>query len=228
MEERLKEHNLAINKFSIPKVLKENRDKNSPFLIAVEGPNGVGKSTLCKRISKKFNAKYCFSTPDKWMEYDIKKRMIFDASWLSSALYFFSGTMEIKRELDNELSCNDLVIMDRSFWSTLAVNWIADFERIDFLLSIVSKGSEFLPIPDIIIILDADYEVCEARINSKTDIGKNLDQVSKESFFKEKTYYDWLEKELDDVIRLDTSKSNQDEVFTKVCSMIDNRLIFKK
>lgn len=210
------------SKIIIPSKLKRKPFDIKPYIVAIEGPNGVGKSTVCKEINKLKEFEYRLGVPKQWMEYNIKKRMIFQASWVASALYFMSGTMEVKREIED---INDkIIIMDRSVWSTLAVNWIKDPQRCEKIIRIMNEGHEFLPMPDMVIVLKADYEICQQRINNKIDEGKDFDKDSREEFIKEMSFYDWLNEQLDNVEIVDTSNFKPEDTLNTVKNIITNNL----
>lgn len=185
-------------------------------VIAFEGHNGVGKSTIAKEFSKRINAKYLYGVDEDSLENGLKEKFIKKASWYASALHFFAGCMETKRKISNEYVEAEFVL-DRSYWSTLAVNWDKDENSISKLLQVIEDGKEFLPVPDIIIILTADYLECMNRIKRKKNLlEKDLDSVVDENYYtKEKNFYDWLCKNKDNrtkVIKIDTNNKSIDEV----------------
>ena len=144
-------------------------------IFAFEGHNGVGKSSVAKQVAINIKAKYLYGVDEEILISGLKEKFIKKASWYSSALFFLSGSMETKRKIDNEYKEN-VFILDRSFWSTLAVNWDRNESDKKQLESIVNYGKQFLPIPNIIFILTADYEECNKRINMKKNSSeKDLD-----------------------------------------------------
>lgn len=185
-------------------------------VIAFEGHNGVGKSTIAKEFSKRINAKYLYGVDEDSLENGLKEKFIKKASWYASALHFFAGCMETKRKIKNEY-LEERFVLDRSYWSTLAVNWDKDKNSISKLIQVIVDGKEFLPVPDIIIILTADYLECMNRIKRKKNVlEKDLDSVVDENYYnKEKNFYDWLCKNKDnrtEVIKIDTNNKSIDEV----------------
>lgn len=189
-------------------LLKPNKD-STQFIVAIEGPDGVGKTSMCNLMAEKIEFSHQ-TLPAQFNQYELKQRMIFEASWMASAFFFLSGVMETKREID--LNPAETHLMDRSFWSTLAVNWVKDPLRMPALLNLLDIAHAFIPIPNLIIILYASYEECKARSNSKMDHGKDLDRVSFEQYEKEIAYYHLLETSLPNVIRVDTNGLNQQQV----------------
>lgn len=194
---------------NIPVSLLEPLKGSNQFVVAIEGPDGVGKTSLCHLMADGENFTHQ-TLPEQFNQYELKQRMIFDASWMASAFFFLSGVMETKREMD--LNTAETHLMDRSFWSTLAVNWVKDPSRMPALLNLLDTAHEFIPIPNLIIILHASYEECKKRSNSKTDHGKDLDRVSFEQYEKEIAYYQLLENSVPNVIRINTDGLNQQQV----------------
>lgn len=190
-------------------------------IFAFEGHNGVGKSSVAKKVSINIKAKYLYGVDEDTLVLDLKEKFIKKASWYSSALFFLAGSMETKRKIDNEYK-ESIFILDRTFWSTLAVHWDRNEMDKKQLEYIIDYGKEFLPIPNIIFILTADYNECNKRINMKKDgIEKDLDSVvDKEYYIKEKKFYNWLLKNnVDDtkIIKIDTTTKNEDEVVS-ICT----------
>ena len=68
-------------KIDLPKQIKNNKN----LVVAIEGANGVGKSTLCKFLSKHFNTSIKFGVPNLFLEKKLKEKMIIDANWYSSS-----------------------------------------------------------------------------------------------------------------------------------------------
>ena len=111
------------------------RAASRPLVVALEGPNGAGKTTLCEALARGLGARRCLGTDEAWFSEAFKTRMIRDAEWFSSALFFLSGCFEQMRALRSQP--DPLVIMDRSLWSTLAVHAAEDSRRLQALLDML-------------------------------------------------------------------------------------------
>lgn len=209
------------NIISLPDNLKRKPRDIKPYIIAIEGPNGVGKTTLCGSLNRMEGFEYRLGVPPEWMEYNMKKRMIFHASWMASALYFMSGVMEVKRDIKN--LDKKFIIMERSIWSTLAVHWMKDFSRVGPLLNIMKEGHEFLPIPDLTIVLKADYDTCQNRINKKLDESKDFDKDLPREFLREMEFYDWLNNQLPNIEIIDTTNLSLEKIEKLVLNAIRNK-----
>ena len=137
---------------------------SGPFILALEGPNGSGKSTLCASLSRRLAAPACLGTDAAWFVEPFKTRMIRDAQWFASAMFFLSGCFEQVRRLQER--SEPLVIMDRSIWSTLAVHAATDAERLERLLLMLEPIADEVRVPDLTLVLEASFATCQSRIRS--------------------------------------------------------------
>ena len=80
--------------------------------------------------------------PLAWEEPAAKLRMIRDADWLASALYFLSGVIEASREAAR--GPGETKVMDRSLWSTLAVHYAHDPDRLGVLMPLVERCADVI------------------------------------------------------------------------------------
>ena len=185
------------------------------MIVAFEGHNGVGKSSVAKKFSNIVGGKLLYGVDKDSLENGLKEKFIMHAKWYPSALHFIAGSMETKRKID-EFYKDEIVVLDRSYWSTLAVIWDKPFKDITKVLSIFYMGEDFLPIPDILFILTASYEKCNQRINNKKALDKRLDSVVDRKYYeKEQSFYNWLslnKHEKTKAYSIDTSNLKKDEV----------------
>ncbi len=90
-------HRLALEPMRLPPFA--GRDGAGPFVVALEGANGSGKTTLCQLLSRSLGAPGCLGTDEAWFSESFKTRMIRDAEWFASAMFFLSGCFEQMRLL---------------------------------------------------------------------------------------------------------------------------------
>lgn len=173
--------------------------KSAPFVVAIEGPNGAGKSTLCARLAAALRAPNCLGTDPAWMSEPFKTRMIRDADWLASALFFISGCLEQMRVLDQTAKSADhrLIIMDRSLWSTLAVHAAHSTEHLARLTAMLAPVAADIRTPDLTVVLQASFETCQERIAKKSGAARALDQLTATAEFhwREQEFYRWLARQ---------------------------------
>ena len=206
---------------------------NATRLIALEGGNGTGKTTLMERI-KTDHPEWLMQrgVPDAWMEPKMKMRMIRDADWMASALYFFSGTLELTRELMLSLQTitpPPVVFLDRCLWSTLAVQVGHDPERLWELLPVLEGMSGHVCIPNTTVILTASLETLRKRISTKDSSERAFDELTQNYAYweRELLFYGWLKQAIAEVGLpqyrveiLDTDNLSFDAVASHVESLV--------
>src|SRR6266853_1297293 len=99
----------ALNRLTLPPFSRGL--ESTPIVVAIEGPNGAGKTTLCHALARAMGVPFCLGTDPAWFTDTLKGRMIRDAEWHASALFFLSGCFEQMRLLRQRPQ--PVVIMDR-------------------------------------------------------------------------------------------------------------------
>lgn len=206
------------------------------FIIAFEGHNGVGKSTIINKLNKimkenNLNSEEFYGVDKDSLNNGLKEKFIMYAEWYPSALHFLAGSMELKRKLQ-EIKI-DISLIDRSFWSTLAVHWDRGEKEREKILSIIRDGKEFLPIPNIIFLLEASYETCATRIGfKKEDIDKKNDSIVDRDYYrKEIEFYGWLKDNIyyDTVLKsINTENKSAEEIAYECFKVLTELEILKK
>lgn len=197
----------------------------APFVVAIEGPNGIGKTTLCTRLSERFGWPLLRGVPGDWEKAAIKLHMIRDADWLASALYFLSGVIESSREaVQGEAP---VCLMDRSLWSTLAVHYAHDPSRLARLLPLVDLLADRFKTPDLTIVLEASAAACARRTARKDRHERELDAASPahEGFqSREREFYQWLAEQWPRVVFVDAEQNDPEAVFNQAAKLIQESL----
>jgi len=205
----------------------------SHYLIAIEGSNGVGKTSLINHIRTTHpDWTICRGVPDAWMEPQIKMRMIRDADWMASALYFFSGSIELAREMLESIRHQispSKVCLDRCLWSTLAVHVGHDPSRLVVLMQVLEAMSGHICIPNKTIVLTASPESLCRRISVKDPSERVFDELTQNHDYweRELEFYFWLKDAITEIglpqFQLEivnTDDLSPDEVFDYVNSLI--------
>jgi deoxyadenosine/deoxycytidine kinase len=188
--------------------LREPRNSfsgGSTPLIAIEGGNGVGKTTLIERI-RAMHPDWTIrrGVPDAWMEPQMKMRMIRDADWMASAFYFLSGSMELTRELtllfQQKISL-PTVCLDRSLWSTLAVHVGHDPSRLADFMPMLQLMGGHVCIPNKTVVLTASPETLRRRISEKNPSERVFDELTQNYDYweQELAFYHWLREAVAEV-----------------------------
>ena len=172
--------------FNVP--ILSNTSLSQKTIVAIEGLNGVGKTTLVEHVGASFpSIKTSQSTPAIYIKnIEIRSYILFSASQMASALYYLSGITDLTSLLKREPSRS--ILLDRSIWSTLAAAYAKDPQIVPMLFSLLSEMQDYLMIPDYIVVLNASYKTCLERI-AKKHSGKEFDKDSEEIFDKKKEFY---------------------------------------
>src|SRR5262249_28450956 len=144
----VEDHHRALGTLSLPRFGAP--PPGTPVVVAVEGPNGAGKTTLCRALCQQLKAPYCLGTDEAWFTENFKSRMIRDADWFASAMFFLSGCFEQMRLIRQR--SEPLVIMDRCLWSTLAVHAAENAERLEAILAMLRPIALAIQIPQLTFV----------------------------------------------------------------------------
>ena len=192
-----------------------------PCLVAIEGPNGAGKTRLCGLLAERLEATMLRGVPAGWEDSSLKLRMIRDADWMAAALFFLSGVIESSREAKQ--SGRELVVMDRSLWSTLAVHYAHDPSRLSQLMPLLEFAAARLLIPNLTIVLEASPETCRKRIAKKPARQRRFDAAGPdvEAFHqRERQFYHWLAGQGQQVAFLDANDCDPETLCARAADLI--------
>jgi thymidylate kinase len=200
------------------------KDAGVPVIVAIEGPNGAGKTTLSWALSRKLGVPWALGTDETWFAEPLKVRMIRDADWWASAMFFLSGCFEQMRLLRKR--SDRAIIMDRCLWSTLAVQAADNTQRLQALIEMIRPVGEHIRIPQVTLVLEASFATCQERISNKTGTARALDQLTANAKFhaREREFYFWLARQTPTVCFLETDHSNADEVAAKALAVLKPKL----
>lgn len=192
-----------------------------PYLIAVEGPNGVGKSLLCAMLSEGMGFRYLRGVPPEWEAPAMKLRMIRDADWLASAMYFLSGVIESSREV--LAGAGDIKVMDRSLWSTLAVHYAHDPSRLPTLVRLVELAAGKVKVPDLTIVLEMSPGEYRRRLGRKTGHEHQLDTATPDSdafLLRESKFYHLLARQWPKLVFISTENREVEPVYEEAAEAV--------
>lgn len=202
--------------------LLTNRIEDGKTVYAIEGLNGVGKSTLINSLRNSRGdicTTYC--VPDIFMEAKELKHYIFDHSEaLVSPLFYLSGLVASVREI-REVP-ERFIIFDRSIWSTLAAAYSKNRETFDTLVKMLVLLHEKIRIPDRVIVLRASFESCLRRIMTKGE-GKEFDNDTRRDFEMKSKFYDLLAQSGYPVDFIETDGKSAEEVLNMVSDLLPDK-----
>ena len=209
---------LTLNRLRLPRFSVEQA--SPPIVIAIEGPNGAGKTTVCHALASTLGVPFCLGIDPAWFTDTLKERMIRDADWHASALFFLSGCFEQMRLLRQRRQ--PLVIMDRCLWSTLAVHAAQDLDRLRALIDMLRPLASLIQVPQLTLVLEASFATCQTRIARKPGLARALDELTATQVFhqQEREFYRWLSRQAPNVVFLNVDEPMEQQVSDKALVMI--------
>lgn len=166
---------------------------NQVRYIAIDGPDGCGKTTLINRLRQDF-PEYIYirepgdaNIPDNQK---IRKRLLSEeVSILEQAFLMHNDRSNLLPFVKEQKEQNNTVISDRCIASTLVYQ--RNFAlNIDFLMQLHASNGylfDFLNCIDAIIILDIDEKIRQERIGTRTEL--DLIEQKGEDYFKNILYF---------------------------------------
>jgi thymidylate kinase len=212
---------LLLNRLRLPRFAQSS---SAPLVVAIEGPNGAGKTTLCHALARSMGVPFCLGTDPAWFTDTLKARMIRDAEWHSSALFFLSGCFEQMRLLRQRPQ--PLVIMDRCLWSTLAVHAALDVQHLRDLVTLLRPIAPLIHVPHLTVVLEASFATCQTRIAHKPGLARALDELTANKAFhaREGEFYQWLSRRAPNVIFMNVDQGTAKDVAERGLALVRKKL----
>ncbi len=202
--------------YEMPRIpLMTNGNDDGKTVYALEGLNGVGKSTVINSITSDYDdIRTIYSVPDVMLSSsEIKHFVLENEEPLLGAFFYLSGIMAAAGQIKD--MDEKTVVMDRSLWSTLAAAYSKDETTLPVLAGTLELVKDKVRFPDKIIVLRASFESCLERIGKKLS-GQEFDKDTEEIFYKKYRFYDILKESGYPVVFVDTDGKSAGEV----CGMV--------
>lgn len=220
------------------------------IVVAVDGPAGSGKSTVCKKTAVRMNLQYIDSGAiyrsitwyylNKYGKLSAEMNFENDFSSISINQEFIDGkckTFVNGQDVTDLIRAENIVasisvISDqvniRNFVNSLLRAWS---EKNSIIMDGRDIGSVVFPEADLKIYLDASVDIRAARrAGEYREMGKNLDEMSIRNQIMLRDKQD-MERPFgalvrsEDAVFLDTSDMTAEDVIEKLCSLISEKRI---
>jgi len=196
--------------------------------LAIEGCNGVGKSTIVEYLSKRTGAS-TFHYPPEFVSFRRDVKLDESVAPLPRLAYYLAGTLHLSDLVRAGLEQSH-VICDRYLTSPLSL-MIAQsaIEESDALRLIQPFGS-YLRAPDMTLLLTAEHVVASARIKSRSRKSGTLTPVAQKIVESEKFFVDRqtvcrrLAMNMGSVVELDTTNLSPEEMCSSAWSLVAPKL----
>ena len=131
-----------------------------PHLVVIEGVDGVGKTTLAKKIEREFGYRYIYPVPDPFKSIRQQVEELGDVEvrfW-----YYLASNMALQQVLQHMLTEDKKVVLDRYIYSTMASH-----QAMGATVDCVDLQKVPYVVPDLAILLTCSPEVRNERILSR-------------------------------------------------------------
>jgi dTMP kinase len=176
-----------------------------PRLVVVEGVDGVGKSTLARRIAQKFGYEYRYPVPKPFSEIRQQIEGLGDVD--ARFFYYLAGNVALQSKLRAELVAGTRVVFDRYVFSTFASHAAMGAS----LGGLTVAHVPFMQ-PDLAILLTCDSAVRNARIIARARESEGQQYVTEFGHILDETERRLLGFQI--FHRIDTTTMTEEEVFT--------------
>ncbi len=189
------------------------------MLIAIEGIDGAGKTTLAKKLKKWFENRGMKATIVKEPGESEWGKMVRERNFSAEEeleLFLKDREINVKEKILPEISKGNVVIMDRYYYSNIAYQGAKGLS----IEEIKVKNERIAPKPDIVLLLDCSPEKCVERVKKrgKTSRFEKLDYLKKvrELFLKIAS--------TDKRVRIINAEKSEEEVFKSAIKIIEEFL----
>lgn len=162
--------------------------KNTKTIVAFEGVDGSGKTSLCNKIAERDPRLQFVRIPDAYTQRPFKDYLNGQTTHISGALIYAASLVDRNQMISADDS-HCFFITDRSLWSTLALIYARNPNSLQTVIDVFAAIQLYLPIPDVVYVLDIPFEVCRRRIMARNPGDRKYDDMGLEEYCKHMEFY---------------------------------------
>ena len=199
----------------------------SKFLV-IEGCNGVGKSTIAKYVSDRTGAS-TFHYPPEFVSFRRDVRLDECLAPLPRLAYYLAATLHLSDLVRAQLKRGH-VVCDRYLASPVSLMIGESAIEETEARHLTEPFESYLCMPDLILLLTAEYAVTSARIHKRSLESGMLTPVarrmleSEEFFHRREDACRRMSMRLGPVVELDTTNLSSEEMCNSVWSLLAAKL----
>lgn len=172
-----------------------------PHLVVVESVDGVGKTTLAKKLRDAFGYGYLYPVPNPFAKI---RQEVEDLSDMEARFWYYLGSnVALQRELKGLIASGAHIVLDRYVYST-----VASHHAMGATVGCVNLSQVPFMTPDVAILLTCATEVRNERIRRRGS--ESEEYIRRESPILDETERLLLKYPLQVI---DTTFLNEDQVF---------------
>ena len=196
------------------------------FLIAIEGIDGAGKSTLAEALRERLQARKLSvvrtkePTAGQWGQLLRDSALTGRLSLEEEVETFIKDRQEhVETVINPALREGKVVIIDRYYFSTMAYQGARGLNPADLM----KRNEEFAPEPDLLVVLDVDPEAGLKRVGNRGDKANHFEKA--DALVKAREIFNGLKKPY--LFRLDGTqdpKLLRDLIVRQFCAIHAERI----
>ncbi|MBN1585529.1 AAA family ATPase [Candidatus Uhrbacteria bacterium] len=184
--------------------------KGLPNFVAIEGVDGVGKTTIAQKMVENYGYVYRYTLPEPFGK--IRKAVDDLGHPDARFFYYLSCVIGFQRELLSLLVSGERVVVDRYIYSTFVMH-----EAMGASVNCVDMASLPIVFPDKTILLSCSSEVRNSRILMRGKESQDYIQSKSNEFDRASRYFYEISNQMSVV---ETTDMNSDEVYRAVSGIL--------
>ena len=168
--------------------------------VALEGVDASGKTSIARALGAYGDCAF-LKIPDAYISGMMREHLSFSADPVAKALVYTASLIDRKAMAAALPSQEHFAVTDRSLWSTLALVYARQPEKVSDVVGFFLSVAKYVPIPTVAYVMDVPYEVCRARVSYRSAADQRHDGMPRAEFDRHMAFYRQL-AELDLGVRI--------------------------